>query len=476
MKRMSLILGLVALFLIAGVVVLRLLPPPVGAEQTPVHEDAPYLSALTLAQLDTLTLVNASGSSLQLAVKGDTVTLLDDNATNYDIELLSVLSSTALTLPALEDLGTPTAPLADYGLDTPQLTITLTTPQDAQIRIWLGAQTIDGFAYYAMAQGNKNAVAQSLTFAETSHLYLIDAELAASLLLPKEAYRTRQLWPGEQGERPQLTHIRIQPYNASPTSIVLRELASDNALGISQYSLSDPFSFPCRTDAVRVRIMDGLFAIDLDEVVTAHPASLSEYGLDHPDIVTLEGTDGFHVTLRIGGAAPTGGRYLMKDDDPVVYLDRLGDYGFLSVTPLDLTYALALWLYAFEDVAKISLTTPDGVYQLTSDMASCLLEAPDGNRSDVSNLNARRLFRHVLNVSVAALAETTTDNSATVVALHMKDGQTHTLTFTPQNVRQLAVSIDGAPPQFACNITDLQQIQRDFGRLADGLGIPEDRT
>jgi len=401
-----------------------------GSVVAPTHGPAGHLPGYMIFiepdLVKAVELTPKNGAAFTIYSKNNEFFIGDD----FDPEEISITAHYATTLPyyrMLSDLA-PEISLSDYGLDPPELTITI----NGEITFSIGGMTLDGGAYYMLMDGN---------------IFIVDYEIAEQLLLPLNAYRIRRLWLGEPGDRPALTEISV----VERYTIIRNDIDDEAPLGLSRYGLIYPFSFVCNDDAVREKVLSGINAIDLDEI--ADDVELIP-SLCHTLI--LKAVD-FEQTLYIGGVAPNGGRYLMLKGNDTVYIDNFGDYGFLDVTPLDLTYGLAFWLYRIDDVESITVTDNGQIRPLPE---------------DISEINMRRFFVHVLNFSVAGMAEGYGDFNCRVT-LNMVDGSVRELRFARQNERQLAVSIDGAEPIFACNIRDWQQIIEDLDALDAGRGIRE---
>lgn len=435
MKK-PLLLSIAAVILLAALAAVTLLPMLNPKEEIAAddHDHGGYLTYTDFSLVKTVTFTPKDGEAFTITARDEGFWLGDDG----NLEELEATVLYASTLPYYKALGVPDTPLDDFGLETPNMTVII----DGKITFSIGGMTLDESAYYALMDGE---------------VYIIDPEYALQLLLPRDAYRMRELWQGETGDRPALTEITLSlPLTSSMIggySVIHNELGDDAPLGLSRYELVSPVQFSCNDDAVREKLISSIYSIDLDEIA----AGVELFsGICHT--LTIKSED-FEQTLYIGGVAPNGGRYLMLEEDGVVYIDMLGDYSFLNVTPLDLTYGLAFWLYSMDDVE--SITVFDNGRERT---------LPE----DISDINMRRFFVHVLNFSVAGNIIATENDYAHRIVLHMTDGSTHELRFAQQNERQLAVSVDGNEPVFACNIKDWQKIIQDLDNLDAGKGIKED--
>lgn len=435
MKK-PLLLTIVAVVLLAALAVVALLPMLNTEEEIADddHDHGGYLTYMEFSLIKTVTLTPKDGAAFTITARDGGFWLGDDS----NPEELETTVLYASALPYYKALGAPDAPLDDFGLETPEMTITI----DGEITFSIGGMTLDESAYYALMNGE---------------VYIIDTEYAWQLLLPQDAYRLRELWQGEPGDRPALTEITLGlPLISSMSggySVIRNNLGDDAPLGLSRYELVSPVQFPCNDDSVREKLLSGIYSIDLDEIAT---------GIELFSVMchtlTLKAED-FEQTLYIGGVAPNGGRYLMLEEDGIVYIDMLGDYSFLNVAPLDLTYGLAFWLYSMDDVKSITVFD-NGRKRILPE--------------DISDINMRRFFVHVLNFSVAGNAIATESEYVHRIVLNMFDGSTRELRFAQQNERQLAVSVDGGAAVFACNIKDWQKIVEDLDALDAGKGIRED--
>ncbi|MCL2080639.1 MAG: DUF4340 domain-containing protein [Oscillospiraceae bacterium] len=435
MKR-PVLLAALALVLLAALVIVRVWPERDGGRDgyDHVQNHGGYMVYMDTSLVETVAFVPRDGAAFTITAKDGGFWVGED----CDSEEAAVTALYASALPYYRMLDGGEAPLGDYGLDPPELTVTV----NGEITFHIGGATLDGNAYYMLMNGN---------------VFTVDWELAEQLLLPLNAYRIRELWPGGPGERPLLTEVSLSTPQLWSVyggyTIIRNELDDDAPPGLSRYELTRPVSFVCNDDAVRTKILNGITAIDYDEIADGmeplSPAFCHTLRLK---------AEGFELALYIGGEAPDGGRYIMPEGGDTVYIDKLGDYGFLDVTPLDLTYGLAFWLYRMDDVESITVT--DG---------GRVRAAPEGT----SEINMRRFFAHVLNFSVAGMIDGDYGDFDRRITLHMTDGSARELSFARLNERRLAVSVDGAEPVFACNIRDWQQIIEDLDALEAGRGIRE---
>ncbi|MCL2084763.1 MAG: DUF4340 domain-containing protein [Oscillospiraceae bacterium] len=382
------------------------------------------------------------------------------------------------TLPAYELLDTSGGDeitLSEFGLDPPSMEITVSGADGRRVNFMIGDPAPSQTAYYVFVTEADEGVSQ----ARAGVLYLIDAEAGDQLTLPFSAYIRRRLWPGEPGDRPELTRIAVQ--NGELGYVIERVTAEDDSPYGASYRIAEPLEFLCNADAVRSKVLSGILQIDFDEYVCdaddypAGEAALEElYGFGARALYLEygEGGAGERIELRVGGEAPGGGRYLMSKG--AVYIDRLGGYGFLDVTPLELTYGVPFWLYRMDDVRSVEITAGTREYwRLDIGDKKYALTLTDGSVVEMEELSARRLFSRILNFSVAGMADEYQYDHQIKIVLFMDGGASHTLYCgSTGNARLLGVEIDGVSTGLACNIKDLQAVLEALETASMGLIIP----
>ena|GEM_PF-2456535 len=462
MKRTVIICAAAALALAAWAMV-AFWPEPDGELPGYTHEHAAYLTLSDqYGEGVNVTFTPRDGQSFSIGPSG--IEGMDGDM--QDAEMVRVTRIYALNLPALEYLGRfgqngaleNGARPADFGLDPPLMGV-----------------DVGDAARLAIGDLNPSRTAYYVHELETGGLYLIDAEIGDRLTLPRSAYIKRQLWPGPAGDRPALAEIA---YMDGAGGFRIERYARGD-LELPEYRMTAPFAFLCGGDAVRSKVLAGILDIDLDEYVCPWEDRDPDHGfgsgLGERELLLIP--DEYRdspISLTVGGPAPGGGRYVAHGGH--VFIDRFGGYGFMDVTPLDLTYGVPFWLYPIGDVKRAEVAADTGVWRIDMDHASnrFTLTAPDGDVIDAPELSARRLFARILNFSVAGDAAGYGGSGVQMtVTLYMADGALHELRFYETvNARMAPVSADGAEPVFACNIKDLQAVLEALELISRGVTVP----
>jgi hypothetical protein len=404
-----------------------------------------YITRFTLEELKTaLFEPRGGGESYTIIHDGGSFQMSGDTRGIYREDDMRTTMSYAADVPFDEVLGEISkGRYAEFGLDNPAMKITL----NAQTEFLVGDLNLSGGAYYVLSDGA---------------LFLVDAEIAETLIVPKNGFRALSLW-GDSDELPVFDSISIRPSPVRSVTIdplLLYRISSyyDDKFPGAEFVLED-LNVPCSDAAVKDLILAGIYAMDLDEIAVEDASEMDanglfEYGLLHTD--TLSVVFGKIVKMiSIGGEAPGGGRYLKISDDDAIYIDRLGYYGFLDVRPINLCYGMTF---------VNSMTIRDRTSKLNS--ASVYFN----NDGDITLLDVKKvsdeLAAALKNISVyamrgrpePALSYFQPDSDITIVFAKM------------ENERLIGVSTDGEDPYFACNINDFSAVVAELEAM--GYEVP----
>ena len=162
-KRIRLAAAAVCLVILA-VIYVFVLQADFNAEDTTKEENE--IAVLTVEREDIRSaLIENSQGTLRFTYDGETWTNEEDPAFELNQDSVSALFNRLNPLNAIRDLGAQEE-LADYGLEEPSITITVTLEDGQEFSVYLGKEASDGSLYFMTS--------------ESDHIYTGDSYLATA--------------------------------------------------------------------------------------------------------------------------------------------------------------------------------------------------------------------------------------------------------------------------------------------------------
>jgi len=185
--------------------------------------------------------------------------------------------------------------LAAYGLDDPEVVVTVSTDRGAT-RIEIGERTPIGAAYYARLAGE-------------DRIFTVASYRVDPFLRPVLDYRDRSVLSFATSE---VRRLEV----ATGRSVVVAEAEGDGL----EWNLVEPLEHPANPDAIN-ELLTPLASLVAQEFID-DPESLAAYGLEEPQAVVRlvwerEGTGRFDRTLYVGNAKDERTAYVKTEGDTV---------------------------------------------------------------------------------------------------------------------------------------------------------------
>ncbi len=383
---------------------------------------------------------------------------------SYRQDLLEGLASGVAALTGTPLLDAPTdSQLAAFGLDTPQAVWTIQSTQTN--RLELGAKNALGDGYYARLDGQSRVVVLPLSAGDA--LSVTEPGLRQLKRLPviddKDVGKT-------------IRSVKVDGAASFTLKVHALDEVSQGGAGSGVYRLSAPVDWETNDYYVTRQVITPLMDINPFAVVEDNPADPARYGLDKPDRLTVEGTDGTTVTLLIGAQdTATGGRYVMYEDVSSVLLDTAGTYLFLKTKPLDLMSRF-LWLNNITTLTGVTLELPSGTRTLTFNQTGAgeaLTMKPQFEGREITEDSAKHFYQGLLGLAISELIETPPPVKPDyTVTLHRTDGTRTVMTLTPYNERTYAASVDGSPAMYGVGVLDVKRMTDNLALLDEGQEVP----
>lgn len=356
--------------------------------------------------------------------------------------------------------------LEEFGLSDPSVVWTVNLKDGTRRSLQLGITNATKDAYYARAAGG-------------GEVYALPSAAGNALHRPVHRYFDLNIMPNYLNEYNEdmtltdtLARLRLQAPDGSVTEVVRRSDEELAASGGSTYRMLQPYDADANDYMIGEALTEKIKLIAPLEVVGEAAGRLQDYGLDDPYRLELEDTQGWSVSLLIGGTDDAGtGRYLMLEGSRFVLLDTLGDYGFLTEDPVRLRSTLA-WLIDIRSVREVEYNLGDGSRTLSLDIRDDAESARlDGEEIDVQN--ARRLYMRTLDLTYEGADDTgDAGEFAYGITIRLRDGGERVMNLYRLNERHYLVELDGERTGFYTGVSKTQRLLEAFQMIDAGEAIP----
>ncbi len=429
--------GLLVLALLAGLLLLLTMFKSSPAN-TPVPSAAVEASPLELHDNDITAIdYTARGTTYtitrQYDADGESTVALSPQRTGfaYDSELLLASFEAASSLEGCTLLAqnVPDDKLADYGFDAPTLTWTLHDGDGDSATLELGNKSGDGYGVY-IREASKNAV------------FILPYLVAQQFAKGEFELRTLQFMPpetaGDLSGRLQTCTLR-----GTNGSFTLQRLPDVHSATGNAFAVTAPTRWLAGNYMLSLELLTPLSSLNFDGIAEDDPADLARYGLDDPYMLSLTDVDGWSATLLIGDTIATGGRYVMQQGLPTVFIDLGGDYTFLDIQCADLAET-QLWKAQLTQAAALE-------YALNGQTNTLRCQLTDGaltttlNDKQLSYNDANALFEQTMNLTTEPTEKPLSGTAAGTIKLTLTDGTTHTLQLLSSTGGYYGVAMDGEP-------------------------------
>ena len=176
---------------------------------------------------------------------------------------VSGLSATQMVTDAPEDI-------AEYGLEDPAMTITLSLTDGSEFTMYIGSELVTGNGYYAMVEGDPAVYVVSRTVYNTYNIELTDlTETEDAPSFSTEQIRALLVESAEFGNF-EIRYDEDNEYDYSENSMY-------------PWTIYQPYDTPVNGDSTNITEMLGNFtSFSLADCVNYNADDLSVYGLDEP--------------------------------------------------------------------------------------------------------------------------------------------------------------------------------------------------
>lgn len=310
--------------------------------------------------------------------KTDKVYQLDGYAdlslTESDID---TLVNYATTLNGYDKVNT-VEKLADFGLEKPSITVTITYYDNATVTLLIGNETPDKNGYYAYLQGKDEVV-------------MVNADTVSYFQLKKGQYLERNLIAAPSVKKDDangkvvLYELTVNGIDKQP--LTLRQVAASDGeeYSYSTFVITKPYK---RMVSETVNSsLSGFTYLVADEGVVLHPtaADKAKYGFNNPYAVldvtlavqtaeekTESDTDADSnefiyynsatSKITIGSKDANGNYYVMANDNNAIYLVSASSLSVIAERTYANTISELLFLKSIVDLKQVSISTDGKTY------------------------------------------------------------------------------------------------------------------
>lgn len=379
---------------------------------------------------------------------GNTVynyTLENTAGLNVDTVLLRTVASRAVAVTAVNTVEEHTSDLAQYGLDNPRATVTLTM-QDGTVK--------------ACSIGNASPLSSQTYFALKGEdtVYTVASDKLSPFLKGEGEYLSKEIVPERaEDDNTILEEILIQrkdldydirlKYDSFYANV-------ENGGTTATHIMTQPV--PCNVNPDRgSKITVGMYGLTASGVVKVHPtqADLEAYGLEDPFCTMTVTTDaGVIQTLKIGKS------FQLEGDDTVYYYGYYDGvdvaYSFtaetapcISVQPRDISSGLVFTTYVW-DIGKLTVTAKDReTMTFTGSGTSKDDYQVQLNGKEADPERFRKFYVFLLKTAAEDLClngETVQGDPLATITLERQDGKkTQTVSFYEAEGRKVYIEVDG---------------------------------
>lgn len=379
---------------------------------------------------------------------GNTVynyTLENTTGLNVDTVLLRTVASRAVAVTAVNTVEEHTSDLAQYGLDKPRATVTLTM-QDGTVK--------------ACSIGNASPLSSQTYFALKGEdtVYTVASDKLSPFLKGEGEYLSKEIVPERaEDDNTILEEILIQrkdldydirlKYDSFYANV-------ENGGTTATHIMTQPV--PCNVNPDRgSKITVGMYGLTASGVVKVHPtqADLEAYGLEDPFCTMTVTTDaGVVQTLKIGKS------FQLEGDDTVYYYGYYDGvdvaYNFtaetapcISVQPRDISSGLVFTTYVW-DIGKLTVTAKDReTMTFTGSGTSKDDYQVQLNGKEADPERFRKFYVFLLKTAAEDLClngETVQGDPLATITLERQDGKkTQTVSFYEAEGRKVYIEVDG---------------------------------
>ncbi len=288
-------------------------------------------------------LAGSAASSSASAAETIEWSLVKPSGVAYSASALKLKTDYLLKITASAEISTEGGDPAEYGLDEPSATITITKTSGEAVTVLYGDKTVGDSGYYVMVEGSPRICMTSSYIGDAAMIGVLD-------LIDNSIFGTLA--------SADLTRLDFTRKKDSLAIQAVSNLDADAAQGTeATWKITSPVAVAASTENFP-NFLKELLALSPSEYVELHPKDLGKYGLDDPDYkAVLITADGQSVIL-IGGDAGGGAKYGYTDHTDAVFVISASAFSYIDMPAVDLIDTFVS-MTSIWDVSKLDLKIGD---------------------------------------------------------------------------------------------------------------------
>lgn len=373
-KKKSLIaLLLVFVLLVGGFIVYRIVDGlPSDDEPTTTTQPTEYLWELAIEDVERIVLENEDSEfTWAVEVTGED----DEEEYNFVLdspEIANLEASTAASKATsflrirVDSVANESASeLADYGLDDPLATATITLSDGTEHQLYMGdvLRNETTRAYARVDDSDRVVVVSGIV----SMMTFTRTELVSSSILPFQLYEVDSFDFTRRSDQ-MVAHVELMDVDdpeATPTpepEVTPSPSELNEQAMLRYWQFVEPFEWEADSTDINSLLAE-FVSVSPDEILAVEYDDPADYGFDNPTYAYTLYAGDEEVTVTIGNEYASNVRYMTVSDRDELMTVAMSTFTLIDRPRVDLVSAFAS-LINIQEIGRIELTTPEGFYDM----------------------------------------------------------------------------------------------------------------
>nr|MBP3598003.1 DUF4340 domain-containing protein [Eubacterium sp.] len=339
--KQALTLGILCLLMVGAIIAYFLVPQGEDEENANVTENAIDVVSIEASAINQVDISGPEMESISLIKNGEEWILADLPKAPLDAQAVDAMLSSLAPLTATKELAMDGASLAEYGLESPQVTVKVLTTDGNSYELKIGETVpVTGGNYGVFGDRDKvyafeDTVFEGFAVSKNSliakeEIASIEEDYLTSISVKnkgKESFRAEIVsddkkvdaytnWVITKPFEKPLAGSSTDDWNKLQgyfTSVELQELVEYNCKNMKEYGLNEPVG------EVEVEYFELQEGYELPEATANPDGKITSNSTNKANVVPKDKQVSHSYTLVIGGNAPDGSYYVRLKDSKNVY-------------------------------------------------------------------------------------------------------------------------------------------------------------
>lgn len=450
-KNAQTLIALVGLLIVMIVAYILLIQHNKKEEQALEEEEDTSISLNEIEESDIKEMHISNNSWDFTLVNEDEIwSLKGEEAFPLDQDAASTLANKMASLTATKQVMEDAEDLSDYGLDSPEITVTITKADDSVLTLKIGNQLAIDSGYYA-------------TLDDDNAVYVVEALVRNTFVKGKSDLMAFEELPTLSTDL--ITGIKVDGSQFSNFSLINDTNNKDDFSGSSLYPwyISGYYKENANADLTAVtELLSNYVSISFKEGIDYKKENLEQYGLDTPkDALTIsyreeEDGDVKELTLYLGNQDEQGNYYVRLEGSSRTYtmsassVTNLFDVDVFSITSKTTN------MVSIDSISNFSVSTGSDSHLYTVDKKTSTDDDGNETTTDVFGVDGvtydddtsfRSFYQSIIGLSVDGILPenaTVSDDAVLHISFQLKDenasgSRTYTVEYLPYDADNYAV-------------------------------------